>query len=212
MPLICRSDVQYVNCCYTQGKRTLSGERGASKRSDPSFELYSDSLTQEIQIRIVDIIPEDMYSTKAKERVDIYILKKGADVLKAGLDSILPTIAAAISLDRGDRGPRDPTQTYDDSGVPLEIDSIEAWIKLSSFRAYFHPDNYLLESVKTAGSDFPRLNIDVEKSRSRLHLGVEVDWQKIETKTVSSYIEINIPWSECGHLLQAINSVIAKVK
>ncbi|MGC4100388.1 hypothetical protein [Ferruginibacter sp.] len=211
MPLICSGDVQYVNCCYTRGKRTLAGERGNAKRTDPSFELHSDTGIQEIQLKIIDILPEDMYA-KPKEHVDIYILSQGANILKQGLETILPIITAAITLDRGNRDPRDPTQTYENTGVALEIDSMEAWIKISSIKAYFSPDNYYLESIKTTGVKLPRLNIDVEKSKSRLHIGVEIDWQKVDQKTTANYIEINIPWSECGHLLQALNSVITKVK
>jgi hypothetical protein len=211
MPLICRGDVQYVNCCYTRGKRTLAGERGVAKRQDSSFELYSDDALEEIRIKIIDVLPEDMYA-KPKEHVDIYILREGANELKRGLDSIFPAISSLITLDRGNRNPKDPTQTYANTGIALEIDSTEAWIKISSIKAYFFPDNYVLESTKTAGTKIPRVNIDVEKRKSRLHIGVEVDWQKIEQITTTNYIEINIPWSECGHLLQALNSVIIKVR
>jgi len=172
MQLICRSDVQYVNCCYTRGKRTLSGERGESKRPDSSIELYSDNYIQEIQLKIINVLPENMYASP-KEHVDIYILRQGANELQKGLHSILLSITNSITLDRGNRSPRDPTQTYEDIGVPLEINSIESWIKLSSIKAYFFPDNYFIESIKTTGTKFPRLNIDVEKRKSRLHFGVE---------------------------------------
>jgi len=77
------------------------------------------------------------------------------------------------------------------------------------------PDNFTIETIRQRDTTtaMPRVNLEVEKNKSRLHIGVEIDWSKtnILADQQCSLI-VDIPWQECGHFLAAVNNAIPKLK
>jgi hypothetical protein len=213
--LISSGNIQYVNCCYTRERVVLIGDRRNREKSHPTFELWSNKNEQQATLKILDILPEAMYSSRPVERCDIYILKEGATILKEGFENIIAEFTPVITLDRSERNPRDPAYHYEEEGLPLQISSLEAWVKITSINAYFIPGNFTLQTLRINNNNnsVPRLNIDVEHAKSRLHIGIEVDWDKLDSIVgAESSIEIDIPWTECGHFLGAINGALSKLK
>lgn len=215
MGLIASGNIQYVNCCYTRESNVLIGDRRNNAKAHPTFELWSNEDEQHATLKILNILPEAMYSNRPVERCDIYILKEGAMILKEGFENIITVFTPAIILDRSERNPKDPAYHYEKEGLALQISSSEAWLKISSINASFIPGNFTLQTLRTNNNNnsVPRLNIDVEHAKSRLHIGIEVEWDKLNSVTAAdSSIEIGIPWTECGHFLGAINGALSKLK
>lgn len=212
MKLISTGDVQYVGAYYTTGRVALCGDRRTDGKSDPVFQLYQDSANQEIVFKIIEVIPEAMYKSP-KERLDIYILKPGAEILMNSLNSLTAEITKAAVLDRGNRDPKDSRFKYDEAGLPLRIDAVEGWVKLSKVGASFTEKTLSINCDRlTAEDDLPKMNIDVEISSSRLHLGIQAIWVTSDHVDDISNITMNIPWTEFAHLLSAIRNTIPKIK
>jgi hypothetical protein len=213
MKLISTGDVQYVNVYYTPGMMALCGDRRNSRKSHAIFQLYQDSANKKIVLKITEVSSEVLRIPQL-HRVDIYILQPGAEILMTGLSSLTAEITAAITLDRSIRDPKDSRYSYDDSGLPLRIDAIEGWVKLSEVSASFSDKGFAINCDRMeADDDLPKMNIDVETVGSkRLHLGIQAIWATSTSVDDINNITITIPWTEFAHLLSGIRNSIPKFK
>jgi len=210
MKLIASGDVQYIAAYFTSKKTALCGDRKTKSKSDPIFNLFQDDINQQIIIEITDVLAEDMYSNP-KERLDIYILKEPSNLLLKGLEILIPEITKAIILDRANRDAKDSRFVYDASGLPLRIDAVEGWVKLNKVSASLTEKGISISCLSQARGDLPKLNIDVEHTRTRMHFGIEANWVQSNQVDSSSNITLIIPWSELAHLIGAIRTAIPKL-